>query len=136
MNTIATTTTIVSEASDNEDSVPLIKVSRRKQVQNVKATTSRRRPPPKHCKHYVEHNYHDHSHDLLSDSATDDDNEHHKSGRPCNRGGVSIPFPEKLHYMLDQMDMEGTKHIVNWQPHGRCFVVHKPKEFVEQIMPR
>jgi len=37
--------------------------------------------------------------------------------------------------MLSQMEKNETSHIVNWQPHGRCFVVHKPKEFVEEIMP-
>jgi hypothetical protein len=56
--------------------------------------------------------------------------------RRGHRGGVAVPFPEKLHYMLSRMDPEGSEDIVTWQPHGRCFIVHKPKEFVEQIMPR
>lgn len=35
--------------------------------------------------------------------------------------------------MLETVDADGHSHIVSWQPHGRCFVVHKPKEFVELL---
>ena len=37
--------------------------------------------------------------------------------------------------MLDDAERKGFDDIVSWQPHGRCFVVHKVKEFVEQILP-
>jgi hypothetical protein len=37
--------------------------------------------------------------------------------------------------MLSKVDDEGLADIVSWQPHGRCFVVHKPKEFVSRVMP-
>lgn len=43
------------------------------------------------------------------------------------------PFPLKLHKMLETVAHEGNDHIVSWQPHGRCFVVHKPQEFVELL---
>lgn len=60
-----------------------------------------------------------------------------------SRGGVVTPFPYKLHMMLNAMDVEAArgdtdgsnKSIVSWQPHGRAFKVHKPKEFVDRIMP-
>jgi hypothetical protein len=45
-------------------------------------------------------------------------------------------FPWKLHIMLDHMEEQGDKSIVCWQPHGRAFTVHKPKEFVVNIMPQ
>ncbi|KAL3916810.1 MAG: hypothetical protein SGILL_005012 [Bacillariaceae sp.] len=38
--------------------------------------------------------------------------------------------------MLDHMEAKGDDEIVSWQPHGRAFVVRKPKEFVAQIMPQ
>lgn len=38
--------------------------------------------------------------------------------------------------MLDHMEAQGDKSIVCWQSHGRAFIVHKPKEFVTQIMPQ
>jgi hypothetical protein len=37
--------------------------------------------------------------------------------------------------MLDAMDRTNDKSVVCWQPHGRAFMVHKPKEFVLQVMP-
>jgi len=51
------------------------------------------------------------------------------------KGGVTVPFPWKLHNMLDAMDRDGDHSIVQWQPHGRAFVVHDPKQFVSIIMP-
>lgn len=33
------------------------------------------------------------------------------------------------------MDKTGDKSIVCWQPHGRAFMVHKPKDFVQEVMP-
>ncbi len=48
-------------------------------------------------------------------------------------GGVTQPFPEKLHEMLDQVD---EPNMVGWLPHGRAFIVRKPKEFTAQIMPK
>jgi hypothetical protein len=48
-------------------------------------------------------------------------------------GGVTQPFPEKLHEMLDQVTEPS---VVGWLPHGRAFIVRKPKEFTAQIMPK
>ena len=45
-------------------------------------------------------------------------------------------FPLKLHKMLGQTEADGLQDIVSWMPHGRCFVVHKPKLFVDVVMPR
>lgn len=147
-----------SEASDNEESCPLPskqpKVTRGPRIRGA-LRTSKGRPPrsrrplvaQQHTKHYVEHDYHDHARDPSipigqstetvtnqgDDIADDDSTEKKRCG---HRGGVAVPFPEKLHYMLSQMEKNETAHIVNWQPHGRCFVVHKPKEFVEDILPK
>jgi hypothetical protein len=66
----------------------------------------------------------------------DDDDDTNQPKRRGPRGGVAHPFPEKLHIMLDTVEGEGLDHIVSWYPHGRSFAVHKPKEFVAEIMPR
>ena len=58
------------------------------------------------------------------------------TARKSRRGGVTTPFPLKLHQVLDQIEIDGTAHVISWQPHGRCFVIHKPKEFVERVMPK
>jgi hypothetical protein len=58
----------------------------------------------------VKHNYHDHSHDTsdLVDSADD------MPKRKGPRGGVTVPFPTKLHIMLSKVEEEGLDHIVSW----------------------
>ena len=50
-------------------------------------------------------------------------------------GGVTQPFPEKLMNMLN-FEYPLNCSIVSWLPHGRAFIVRKPKEFTETIMPK
>lgn len=50
------------------------------------------------------------------------------------RGGVVVPFPWKLHEMLERVADEFSS-VVSWQPHGRSFMVHNPDEFVQRVMP-
>ena len=59
-----------------------------------------------------------------------------KGKRRGPRGGVVVPFPVKLYNMLEGVEQEGLEHVVSWQVHGRCFIVHRSKEFVEDVMPR
>jgi len=37
--------------------------------------------------------------------------------------------------MLQSVERDGLDHIVSWQPHGRCFVVHQPEKFTA-LLPR
>jgi len=46
------------------------------------------------------------------------------------------PFPLKLHEMLETAEREGFTGVVSWQPHGRAFLVHNPRVFVDVIMPK
>lgn len=52
------------------------------------------------------------------------------------RGGVQIPFPEKMHTMLKAMEEQGKTDIVSFYSHGRAFGVHDPDRFVQEIMPK
>lgn len=52
------------------------------------------------------------------------------------RGGVTEPFPEKLHRMLREVEDSGENIIVSFFPHGRAFAVHNPTRFVSEIMPK
>lgn len=86
---------------------------------------------------YVEHTYTDHYTSPLFDPADGDtweDGESPKRRGP--RGGVVVPFPERLYTMLNQVEKDGEEDVVSWQPHGRCFIVHQPKKFVEEVMPK
>ena len=52
-------------------------------------------------------------------------------------GGVTQPFPEKLHEMLNSESKDDpSSAIVSWLPHGRAFIVRRPKEFTSEIMPK
>lgn len=52
-------------------------------------------------------------------------------------GGVTQPFPEKLHEMLHAIENDqDARPVVSWLSHGRAFIVHKPKEFTKEIMPK
>jgi hypothetical protein len=44
-------------------------------------------------------------------------------------------FPARLHMMLSSAESQQFDHIVSWQPHGRCFKVHQPLRFVNEVMP-
>jgi hypothetical protein len=84
-------------------------------------------PPGKTAKHhdrqFVVHDYHDHSQDENDDVMVD---------RGCYSPSSAL-FPLKLHAVLEEV---ANDHIISWAPHGRCFTVHKPKEFVEQVLPK
>jgi len=104
---------IVSDVSD-EVSVPLTEAIKTQQ---------------KHC---VQHNYHDHSSDR--DHTSSDD----KMMAASNKGGVTVPFPLKLWDMLDHVEKTEPEltEIISWQPHGRCFLVHKPQEFAKNVLTK
>ncbi len=53
-----------------------------------------------------------------------------------NRGGVTVPFPEKLHQMLQYAEKNDLTEIVSFFTHGRAFAIHKPVQFVADIMPK
>jgi hypothetical protein len=81
-------------------------------------------------KHCVQHNYHDHS--------LDNDRTFKVDKQMVSKGGVTVPFPMKLHDMLEHIELLEPElaHVVTWQPHGRCFIVHKPKVFAERVLAR
>lgn len=89
----------------------------------------------------VEKCYHDYSRDGNPD--LDDDGRSLKqemglvlqSKKRGHRPGAANLFPAKLHLMLSSAIADGFDHIVSWQPHGRCFKVHQPTRFVDEIMP-
>ena len=51
-------------------------------------------------------------------------------------GPNSIPFPWKLHQILDDAATQKFDSIISWVPSHNGFKVHKPKEFDSTIMPK
>jgi len=97
---------------------------------------------------FVKHNYHDHAQDDPQEYIETMERSAFRSpqaspnhpvklcGGPGNSGGVTVPFPFRLHTLLDQIEADGYSQIISWQPHGRAFKVHNKTAFVEEIMPR
>ena len=85
-------------------------------------STSTEEPPPQASSTH-ECSYRDYANEC-EDPALEQDKHADNSG-----------FPVKLHYMLSDMQADGLDHIVAWQPHGRCFIVHKPHDFGDKILP-
>lgn len=53
------------------------------------------------------------------------------------RKGRSGTFPQKLHQMLSDLErQEGGSEIASFLPHGRAFCIHKPRDFVKEVMPK
>lgn len=48
---------------------------------------------------------------------------------------LKLPFPWKLHKLLQEAENNGETHIVSWMGDGKSFKVHKPKTFAEEVMP-
>jgi hypothetical protein len=103
--------------------LPVVQKSRRKRQPQKPGKTAKNND-----RHFVQHHYHDH--------ALDRDLEASAQSTKRRRGGVTVAFPLKLHAMLDQIEQDGHADVISWQPHGRCFVVHKPKEFVDNILQK
>jgi HSF-type DNA-binding len=78
-------------------------------------------------RHYAEHDYHDYA----QAKPTEMDLQSIKA----SRGGVHNPFPTVLHNMMEQADAQDFANIVSWQPHGRAFLIHDPKGFVQHVLP-
>jgi hypothetical protein len=72
----------------------------------------------------VVHAYHDHANEVERVAENSEES-----------NSVEESFPYKLHYMLTELETDGMDDIVSWQPHGRCFLVHNQKAFVEQVLP-
>lgn len=76
----------------------------------------------------VQHHYHDHA----QEQATSEEKVILDSAQ---QNPLVASFPMKLFMMLEQVEADGNAHIVSWQVHGRCFVVHEPELFKE-LLPR
>jgi hypothetical protein len=87
----------------------------------------------------VQHEYHDYANVVEKDVENMTNRSVSNSGnnspkiRKGPRGGVTTPFPVKLHQLLEQ---ERYPNIIAWQSHGRSFILRNPKEFLGRVMPK
>jgi hypothetical protein len=101
----------------------------------------------KYERHFVQHNYHDHSQETPSCKEVNDilivssQNGRYDSealsgattkGRRCVPG---IKFPQKLHELLENSEADGLSDVISWKIHGRAFSVNNLTEFSDSVMP-
>jgi hypothetical protein len=79
---------------------------------------------------YVRHSYNDRSNEVIDNLTTSDEN----TLRLYQEDSVGGPFPLKLQIVLKVTEKLGQQHIISWLPHGRSFMIHKPREFEEEVM--
>jgi hypothetical protein len=48
----------------------------------------------------------------------------------------SVPFPWKLHEMLEAADTDAFLNVVSWLPDRQSFKVHQVEAFVQDVMPK
>jgi hypothetical protein len=75
--------------------------------------------------------YHDHANDVEEESSLHGHLVELSLYRPADQN-----FTARLHRLLSNADKEGISHIISWQPHGRCFLVHDKQQFEQHVMPR
>jgi hypothetical protein len=81
----------------------------------------------------VVHDYHDYASEVEKVAERAEDQHYMDEHTQPNQGEEN--FPVKLHYMLTELETDGMDDVVSWQPHGRCFLVHKQQQFVEKVLP-
>lgn len=115
-----------SNSSDEDYSPSEEKKERRKPKTSTKTKTSKNGETKRR---EIQHNYHDHA---------DDDGAVYRNTPMVSKGGVTVPFPMKLHNMLEHIAQNEThlSSIVTWQPHGRSFIVQDINKFAEEVLPR
>ena len=79
-----------------------------------------------HAPIIVHHDYHDFANANPADYES-------KHGLPV-RGGVTTPFPQKLHALLKRFEQDGLSHILSFQPHGRAVMIKDPAA-LQQYLP-
>lgn len=70
--------------------------------------------------------------------APDDDNDEERmlSEFTTKGGRVILPFPLKLHNLLEESERDGLQEIVSFQEDGKVFTIHHPDRFATELMPK
>lgn len=80
--------------------------------------------------------YKDHFNDPVHHTENNGSGPENSCKRRGPRGGVLVPFPDRLYDMLAQAHVQGFEDIVSWQPHGRAFIVRNAGRFVDEVLPK
>jgi hypothetical protein len=53
-----------------------------------------------------------------------------------DKSDSTLPFPFKLHALLEEAEDCGTDHMISWLPSGEAFKIHSPVLFEESVMDK
>lgn len=53
-----------------------------------------------------------------------------------DRSDSTLPFPFKLHHLLEEAEDCCTDHIISWLPSGEAFKIHDPEAFADTVMTK
>lgn len=79
---------------------------------------------------YVKHSYCDRANEIVETLTESDEN----TLRLYRKDSVGGTFPIKLQIVLKVVEKLNQEHIISWLPHGRSFMIHRPREFEDEIM--
>jgi hypothetical protein len=79
---------------------------------------------------YVKHSYSDRANEIVETLTESDEN----TLRLYRKDSVGGTFPIKLQIVLKVVEKLNQEHIISWLPHGRSFMIHRPREFEDEIM--
>lgn len=74
--------------------------------------------------------------DPRTDEEEDNEPETIKDPQKEYKGKWNEAFPIKLYRMIVDAKNNGQEDIISFFPHGRAFGIHKPREFISEIMPK
>jgi hypothetical protein len=70
----------------------------------------------------------------VEDASEEEEEEEEDTGREEHPNNDT--FPHKLYRMVAEVEEKGNDNIVSFFPHGKAVAIHKPHEFVREIMPK
>jgi hypothetical protein len=53
-----------------------------------------------------------------------------------DKSDSTLPFPFKLHQLLEEAEDCGNDHLISWLPSGEAFKIHNPEAFEEHVMTK
>jgi hypothetical protein len=73
---------------------------------------------------------------LTEDASEEEEDEEEVEDTGREEDPNNDTFPHKLYRMVAEAEEEGNDDIVSFFPHGKAFAIHKPHDFVREIMPK
>ncbi len=53
-----------------------------------------------------------------------------------DKSDSTLPFPFKLHQLLEEAEGCGADHVISWLPSGEAFKIHDPEAFLNSVMTK